>query len=267
MLAETKMANSGLILVTGATGRIGGRVAKLLEKDGHHLRLMTRAGDPTPNLPQGEIVRGDYGEPNSLNAVFAGVTTALIVSVSGEPGRRALLHRNAFEAAARAGVKHIIYLSIQGAADNSRYPYSRDHYLSEEFLTTRGTPHTILRDAFYIDMFLTEGKDAKFDAEGIIRGPAGNGRGAFVSREDVARTVAAALRDRPEGIFDVTGPEALSVAGVAARLSVLTGRRLHFEHEEPAAMRARLHKRKMEPWQPGLAVGWFEAIAAGESDA
>jgi uncharacterized protein YbjT (DUF2867 family) len=258
------MADSGLILITGAAGRIGGRVAELLAHDNHRLRLMTRSSEHAPGLPQAEIVHGDYGEPDTLVAAFAGIDTALIVSGSGEPGKRALQHRNAFEAAARAKVKHIIYLSMQGASENSKYPYSRDHHLSEEFLASRSVPHTILRDAFYIDMFLTEGKYAGFDAQGAIRGPAGNGRAAFVSREDVARTVAAALRTRPEGVFNVTGPEALSVAAVAVRLSELAGRPLHFEHEEPAVMRERLSGQKMEPWQVRLAVGWFEAIGAGE---
>ena len=145
-----------------------------------------------------------------------------------------------------------------GSAPDSKYPFSRDHYQSEQYLVETGVPYTVLRDAFYIDMFLE-----KFDAAGVIRGPAGQGRGAFVSREDVARTAAAVLQ-QPGGVYEITGPESLSVADVAARLSTLAGRQLRFEDESADAARKRLGKHESLPWRVDLEVGWFEAIAAGE---
>jgi uncharacterized protein YbjT (DUF2867 family) len=71
----------------------------------------------------------------------------------------------------------------------------------------------------------------KFDVEGVMRGPANETRGAFVSREDAARTAAAVLANPPGGTHDVTGPEALSLAEVARRFSVLTGRQLRYQSE------------------------------------
>jgi uncharacterized protein YbjT (DUF2867 family) len=117
----------------------------------------------------------------------------------------------------------------------------------------------VRRNAFYIDMFLE-----KFDAGGVVRGPAQQGRGAFVSREDVAQTAAAALRRQPGGIHDVTGPEALSVADIASRLSILAGRPLRYEDESGEAARDRLSSLEPLAWRVDLSVGWFEAIAAGE---
>lgn len=76
------------------------------------------------------------------------------------------------------------------------------------------------------------------------------GRGAFVSREDVARTAAAVLRKQPGGIYDVTGPEALSVADIARRLSTLVGRQLRYEDESADAARERLSR--LEP------LAWFQ---------
>src|ERR1019366_3522693 len=210
---HTKTSCSGVILITGASGRVARRTAELLARDGHKLRLMTRSPRRAPMLAEVETVRGDFAEPGTLKDAFAGVSTALVVSASGEPGERARLHRNAFQAAARARVGHVVYLSLQGAAPGSKYPFSRDHYLSEQYLFAAGLPCTVLRNAFYIEMFLE-----KFDAEGVVRGPAQQGRGAFVSREDVARTAAAVLRKQPGGIYNVTGPEALSVADIARRL-------------------------------------------------
>jgi NAD(P)H dehydrogenase (quinone) len=249
----------GVILVTGASGRIGRRVTELLARDGRRLRLMSRSPQKVSKAANAETVRGDFAEPSTLESAFAGITTALIISGSGEPGERALRHRNAFAAAAHAGVEHIVYLSLQGTAADSKYPYSRDHYLSEQYLAAEGLSFTVLRNSFYTDMFLE-----KFDARGVIRGPAGRGRGAFVSREDVARTSAAVLRKPPGGIYEVTGPEAMSVAEVAARLSALVSRALRYEEESANAARERLREGEPSTRRIELSVGWFEAIAAGE---
>jgi uncharacterized protein YbjT (DUF2867 family) len=235
----------GVILITGASGRVGRRAAELLAQDSQRLRLMTRDPERAPKLPGADIVRGDFAEPATLDQAFAGIRTALVISGSGKPGERALLHRNAFQAATRAGVGYLVYLSLEGAAPDSRYPYSRDHYLSEQFLADAGRPFTVLRNAFYLDMFLE-----KFDSHGIVCGPAKQGFGAFISREDAARTAAAAVRNPVAGIYDVTGPEALSVAEVAQQLSALTGRELRYQEGDAGP--------------DELSSGWYEAIAAGE---
>jgi NAD(P)H dehydrogenase (quinone) len=248
-----------MIVITGASGRVAGRTAELLAATGQSLRLMSRHPDCIPGRANCESVRGDFADPASLDAAFAGATAILVVSGSGEPGERARLHRNAFESAARAKASHVVYLSLQGSGPDSKYPYSRDHYLSEGYLAAAGGPFTVLRDAFYIDMF-----PGLFDADGVIRGPANGGCGAFVSREDVARVAAAVLANPPGGIHDVTGPEALTVADVARRLSAMAGRSLRYENEGIEAARARVKKAGKPDTQVDLSVGWFEAIAAGE---
>ena len=248
-----------MLLITGASGRIARRAAALLAQKGYSLRLMTRHPQQAPAVDGAEVVRGDFAEPATLDGAFAEVSAALVISGSGKPGERAQLHRNAFEAAVRARVGHVVYLSLQGASPRSKYPYSRDHSLSEQYLAATGLPYTVLRNAFYLDMFLE-----KFDVEGVMRGPANETRGAFVSREDAARTAAAVLANPPGGTHDVTGPEALSLAEVARRFSALTGRQLRYQSESGESGRERLRKREEASWRVDLAVGWFEAIAAGE---
>ena len=254
-----KTSTSDVILITGASGRVARRTAELLARDGYRLRLMTRSPQHAPKLPDAETVRGDFAEPATVDIAFAGVCAALVVSASGRPGERAKLHRNAFQAAARACVGHVVYLSLQGTAPDSKYPFSRDHYLSEQYLFAEGLPCTVLRNAFYVDMFLE-----KFDPDGVLRGSAGQERGAFVSREDAAQTAAAVLRKQPGGIYAVTGPEALSLADVARRLSALVGRPLRYEDESADGARERLSRLEPLAWRVDLSVGWFEAIAAGE---
>jgi NAD(P)H dehydrogenase (quinone) len=246
-------------LITGASGRIARPTAELLASNGRALRLMTRTPQRVPGLARAEVVYGDFAEPASLDRAFAGVSTALVVSGSAKPGKRALLHRNAFEAAARARVQHVVYLSLQGSSPESKYPYSRDHALSEQYLAASGLPFTVLRNAFYIDMFLD-----MFHSAGVIRGPAKQGRAAFVSREDCARVAAAVLDALPGGIYDVTGPQALSLTDVAKRLSGIVGRDLRYEDESVEAGREWRSKLGEAAWRVELSLGWHEAIAAGE---
>jgi NAD(P)H dehydrogenase (quinone) len=248
-----------MIVITGASGRIGRRTAELLASTGQCLRLMSREPGNVPALRNAESVYGDFSDRPSLDAAFAGAETVLVISGSAPPGERAELHRNAFEAAKRANAAHVVYLSLEGAARDSKYPYSRDHYQSEEYLAQSGVPFTVLRDAFYMEMFVD-----LFDGDGVVRGPAGQRRGAFVSREDVARTAAAVVKAPPGGIHDVTGPEALTVAEVALQLSTMTGRKLRFEDESAESMRSRLSETGTPELKIELSVGWFKAIGAGE---
>jgi len=105
--------NCSMILIAWRLRAIARRTAELLARAGHSLRLMTRTPQFAPKLPGSETVRGDFAEPATLTDAFAGTSAALIVSASGEPGERARLHRNAFEAAARAHLEHVVYLSLQ----------------------------------------------------------------------------------------------------------------------------------------------------------
>jgi NAD(P)H dehydrogenase (quinone) len=139
------------ILITGATGKIGNRVAEILKSD-QPLRLMSRNPEKITGFPDAEKVKGDYSDIQSLQAAFQDVQTAFIVSGYAPPGERALLHKNAIEAAVKAKVQHVVYLSFQGAAPDSKFPMSRDHFQTEEYLKESGLTYTLLRDNFYMDL-------------------------------------------------------------------------------------------------------------------
>jgi NAD(P)H dehydrogenase (quinone) len=104
----------------------------------------------------------------------------------------------------------------------------------------------------------------KFDQRGVVRGPAGNGRGAFIAREDTARVAAAALLAQPAGIVEVTGREQMTLHEMASRLSEITGRGLQYEEEAPPETARRLSRTSMPRWAQDAEVDWFRAIAAGE---
>jgi uncharacterized protein YbjT (DUF2867 family) len=250
-----------MILVTGASGRIGGRVATLLADRGHDVRLMTRTPDAGTVPDVGPIVQADYAEPDTLGPAFRGVEVAFLVSGYAEPGTRAQLHKNAVEAAARADVRHLVYLSFQGAGPDSAFPMSRDHHQTERVLSESGVAYTALRDNLYLDLI-----PELFGPDGVVRGPAGAGTVAWVSREDVAQTVAAALANPAAhaGTYDVTGPEALSLSETAERLSGLLGRPLRYEEESVEEGRAWRRQLDVPEWEVETWLGSYQAIAAGE---
>src|SRR5262245_5416600 len=127
-----------MILVTGATGAVGGRVARLLSGLGEALRLLVRDPARAPKLSGAEVTRGDYSNPASLRAAFAGVDTAFIVSGYARPGERWKLHANAVDAAIAAAVGRVVYLSFQGAAPDSAFTFARDHARTEEHIRSTG---------------------------------------------------------------------------------------------------------------------------------
>lgn len=248
-----------MVLITGASGHIGRRVSELLAQQNARLRLMSRTPEKTCKLADVESVAGDFQDPESLARAFAGIEKALVISAKAEPGERARLHNSAFRAAATAGVKQVVYLSLKGASPDSLYPYCRDHYESEQFLAASGVPYTSVRGAFYMDMLFS-----KYDSQGVVRGPAGDGRAAFIAREDTARAAAGAILARPSGIIEVTGREFLTLEDVSCRLSVVTGRALRYENESPEETAKRLSPTSMPKWAQAAEVNWFQAIAAGE---
>lgn len=248
-----------MILLTGASGRIGSRVTELLLGQDVPLRAMSRTPDNVEPKSGFEIVYGDFEDQPSLDKAFSGVKTAVVISGQAIPGKRCFTHKSAFDAAKRAGVEHVIYLSLKGASENSVYPYSRDHYESEKFLAETGLSFSSLRNSFYLDMFFQ-----KFGPDGIVRGPAGDGKGAFITREDAAQAVVSAALNPPVGIVELTGSEALSLNDVAERFSNLIGRKLEYNSESVDVARARLQGSLNDELNRELEIGWFDAIEKGE---
>ena len=250
-----------MILITGSSGHIGRRTAELLAEKGHELRLLVRNTNRAPQLSMSQVVQGDYAQPATLDIAFSDVDVALIVSGYAKPGERALLHKNAIDAAVRAGVQHLVYLSFQGASPQSKFPMSQDHYQTEQFLKKSGISFTVLRDNFYLDLI-----PEMFNPLGVMRGPSGDGAAAWVAREDVAR-VAAAVLSRPNdscGTYDVTGSEGLTMMEAAKRLSTLIGRELRYQPESVEEGRKWRSLLGAPDWEVETWLGSYQAIAAGE---
>ena len=192
------------LAVTGSTGGLGGRIARRLAASDVEQRLLVRDPSRAPVLDGAvPVAFRDYEDHDSVVAALQGVTTLFMVSAA-ENEHRLAQHHAFVDAAAEAGVRHLVYTSFSSAAEDSTFTLGRDHYSTEERVRASGMDWTFLRDNFYIDVFpYFVGED------GVIRGPAGDGAVAAVARDDIAAS-AAEILSRPGAhvgsTYVMTGP-------------------------------------------------------------
>lgn len=256
-----ELSDSGPIAVTGATGGVGGRVARRLAAAGVAQRLLVRDPARAPDLPGAEVTRASYHEPETVRAALPGVRTLFLVSASEDPDRVGL-QTAAVDAALAAGVTRIVYLSFLEAGPESTFTFARDHWHTEQHIRSTGVAFTFLRDSLYQDVL------PYFAADGVIRGPAGEGRFAPVARDDIADVAAAVLLgDGHDGqTYDLTGPASMTMADVAAELTRASGRPVRYHAETlPEAYASRAHFGAPE-WEVAGWVTSYAAIATGELD-
>ena len=252
-----------MIVVSGSTGRLGGRVARRLAGAGVPQRLLVRDPARAPRLPGAEVVAADYGDAVALRSALAGASTVLMVSASESPDR-VDRHRTFADAAAATGVRHLLYTSFLNAAPDATFTLARDHWATEEHIRGLGLPFTFLRDGLYADFLpMMAGED------GVIRGPAGDGRVSVVAQDDIADAAAAVLRDpgaHAGATYDLTGPAALTFAEMAVIVTEVTGRPVRFRDETLAEAYASRAGYGAPDWQVDAWVSTYTAAAAGELD-
>ncbi|MET7615797.1 SDR family oxidoreductase [Streptomyces sp. NPDC005408] len=250
-----------VIAVTGAGGQIGGRLARRLSERGVGARLLGRDPGRLPELAGCvKAPPAAYGDAEAMRRALEGATTLFLVSAH-EAADRVREHITAVDAAVAAGIERIVYVSFLGAAPDATFTFARDHWHTEQHIRGTGLAFTFLRDNLYL-----AGLPAMAGADGVIRGPAGDGRVGAVAHDDIADVAAAVLLgDGHDGAtYDITGPAALSLAEAADELSRVTGRPVMYRtetHEEALASRAGYGA---EDWEVAGWVSSYEAIAAGE---
>src|SRR4051812_47162058 len=127
------------VAITGATGQIGGLVATRLASAGKAQRLLVRAASVSraPQLAGAEIAVASYEEPEAAAEALKGIEVLLMVSAA-ESADRIAHHARFIDAAAKAGVKHVVYTSFLGAAKDCTFTLGRDHWATEEHLRASG---------------------------------------------------------------------------------------------------------------------------------
>ncbi|MER6678901.1 SDR family oxidoreductase [Streptomyces sp. NPDC000983] len=246
--------------VTGASGRLGGRVARRLAAAGVEQTLLVRTPSRAPQLPGATALPGAYDDPGAVARALRPSDHVLMVSASETPDR-VQQHRTFIDAAAAAGVAHLVYISFYGAASDATFTLARDHWHTERHLRASGIPFTFLRDNLYADFM-----PALVGEDGAIRGPAGAGRAAVVAQDDIADAAVAVLRAPGAHLgrtYELTGPEALGLADVADTLTAVTGRPVTYVPETVEEAYASRKGHGAPDWQLDAWVSTYTAVADG----
>jgi len=216
------------ILITGASGQYGTGVTDRLIAQGRaqDLILLTRTPAKLAHRQaQGCTVRyGDFDAPESLIPAAQGADKMLLISAT-RVGARVAQHKAAIDAAAKAGVKHIVYTSFIGIDDPANpAEVCHDHRETERLIRQSPCAFTCLRDAHYADaMILMAGPQVMASGQWLAN--AGEGREAMVWREDcIASAVAVLTGANHEGqTYNITGPDLQTFEQVAQILGQITG--------------------------------------------
>jgi NAD(P)H dehydrogenase (quinone) len=177
------------------------------------------------------------------------------------PGQRIAQHKAAIAAAVEAGVKHLLYTSFVRTEPGNPAAVAADHYATEQTLAASPLDWTILRNNVYTDMLPMSLSQAV--AMGQLISARGEGKTAYVTREDCARAAAATLAAPTTGrrTLDITGPQALSDAEIARIASEVSSRPVQFVPVSAADKRAGMVGAGLPPMVADLLLS-FEAAAA-----
>ncbi|MHC0055232.1 SDR family oxidoreductase [Actibacterium sp. D379-3] len=218
---------NGPFIVTGASGQLGRQVIdNLIAAGAGPIIAVSRSPEKLADLADKgvEARKGDFNDPASLSAAFAGGKRLLIISTDDlEPGKRLEAHKNAVAAATKEGITHIVYTSLTNPVEESPITFSKDHRDTEALIAETGASYTILRNNLYTDLVLMGG--GKSIGMGQHFAAAAVGKTGYVTRTDCARAAAAALmQETGSSVLDITGPAAVSQGDIAAILSEISGK-------------------------------------------
>ncbi|MDF2984554.1 MAG: NmrA family protein [Eubacterium sp.] len=224
------------ILLTGATGKLGTKVAESLLKTVPASELAVSVRDPekaSDLAARGvEVRKGDFDRPETLTTAFAGIDRLLIISADGDNETRIRQHTNAVAAAKQAQVRFIAYTSL-GNADKSSLFLAPVHRSTEEAIKKTGIPYSFLRNNWYLENELGS-------IQGVLKGApwvtaAGYGKVGWALQQDYAEAAAAVLSGsgHENTIYELSG-KPITQEELAAALGNALGREVPVQQVDDA---------------------------------
>jgi NAD(P)H dehydrogenase (quinone) len=252
------------VAVTGASGGVGSRVVRSLldPENGVPVVALTRTPEAIPRLPHLTARYANYDEPSSLRPSFNGVDTLVFISSDdvAEPMQRH--HADVVSAAVDAGVEHIVYMSIVDIAPDSGFYYSPVHRETEAMLADSGIGYALARTSIFADFFVSTWVAPSL-CDGALALPTASGRMSLVTRDDVARSLAALAVERMPVIVELTGPAALTAEEICEITQRSTGRELRFRALDEPSYRALMARDSAPDWLIAAYTTMFGSVREG----
>lgn len=252
-----------MILVTGATGRIGGEVVRGL----HRLDVPVRALVHTPEkaasiaLPGVEIVNGDFANPDDMKSMVRGIDKVFLLSPSGPDQPE--LEGHLVDAAVAGGVRHIVKLSVLGATSLTTIALNRWHWESEHHIEETNIPYTFLRPHFFMQNCLMFAPTIA--AEGRFYAPLTGAKMAMVDLRDIASVAVAVLTNvgHEYRAYDITGATAITYDDIAAALTGVLAKPVRYVNVPLEAARDALLDTGAAEWLADDMVEYFRFFNEG----
>ncbi|CAM5344027.1 SDR family oxidoreductase [Leifsonia shinshuensis] len=245
------------IVVTGATGHLGRLTVDALLDRGvpaSDIRALGRSAERLAPLAERGVQTAviDFEKPETLDTAFAGADALLLVSGS-EVGQRIPQHRNAIDAAVRAGVGRLVYTSAPHA-DDTDLILAPEHAETERLLADSGLPVTVLRNNWYTENYV--GQIDAAAATGELVGSAADGRVASASRKDYAEAAAVVLTtDGHDGaVYELAGDVAWTFDDLAAAVGELLGTSVVYRSVTPEEHGSALREAGLDEGTAGFVV-------------
>jgi uncharacterized protein YbjT (DUF2867 family) len=223
-----------MILVAGGTGTLGTQVVRRLSDRGLPVRVLSRDPARAAQLPASvDILTGDLRDPGAAAAAVRGCATVVSAvhgfAGPGKPSPETIdrdANRALIRTAAAAGVRHLVLVSVLGAAPDHPMSLHRAKHAAEQALQVSGLAWTIIRPAAYLETWIAiTGAKLADKGQALVFGPGRNPIN-FVSAHDVAAVVDLAVHDPSlrGQLLEVAGPENLTFTQIAERLILASGR-------------------------------------------
>ncbi len=260
------MSTEQNILITGATGSIGSELVKQLSAKNISFRAMVRAKDKATDLAAStgaQVIEGDFNDTPSIEKALEGIERAFLLTNSTDQAEKQQI---AFvDAAAKAGVKHIVKQSQWAADKNSPVRFLRYHAAVENKIKESGIAYTFLRPNLFMQGLLSFKQTIK--EQGEFFAAIGEAKISIVDVRDIAAVALEALttEGHENKIYNITGPEALTHQQMALYLSEALGKPIRFTDVPPDAMLQGLLAAHLPQWMAEGLIEDYAHYARGEA--
>ncbi len=268
------MANTGKILVTGATGNVGNVIIPNLTNLGADVRALVRDESKAQGLKNAsiEVVVGDMDKPHTLDAAFRGVDNVLLITPPNP--NQVIQAKNVIHAAKRNGNQLIVRLSAGAVKEmpGALPRVSGQHAEIDDELRASGVPHAILKPHFFMQNTMmaadTVVSGCPTCEHGIVYMAMKDGKIGMLDVRDVADVAVKVLtEDGHEGKeYTLTGPASISVHDVAAALSKVLGKQVIYVDVPTEAARQAMISMEVPEWMADALGEYTTAFSEGYGD-
>lgn len=249
-----------MILLTGATGKIGGETARQLIAKGAKLRALVRDAAKAADLKAAgvELVVGDIADADTVRRALAGAEKAFLLLPNGE--QQEANEKQFTDLCVAAGVKHLVKMSSMEATATAETPIPRAHWAVEEYIRASGLAWTMVKPNFFMQNLLASAKSIR--EQGRFSLPMGNGTTGMADARDIAAVCAEVLtgQDHAGKSHEITGPEVLTFNQVAERFAEVLGSKVEYVPMPMAQFRERMTN-VLKPWHLNAVCELFQEIA------